>query len=83
MDNLPDDVRSVLKGKNVEDIALKVRYKNHRGEVAERKIIPLKIYFGEVEFHNGEQWLMDVYDLDKKAYRTYALRDIQEWIRVP
>lgn len=59
---------------------LKIRYKNYRGEVAERKILPKQIYFGSTEWHPEEQWLLEAYDLDKEANRTFALKDIQEWL---
>lgn len=53
-------------------------YKNWKGQVSERRIDlhSIKIYFGEVEWHKGEQWLMEAIDLDKNDYRTFAIRDI-------
>lgn len=82
-DKLPEDVSSILGDKNIEDIAIKVIYKNYRGEVGLRRIIPLDIFYGSSEFHKEQQWLMKVWDVDKKDYRTYALRDIQEWKEFP
>lgn len=70
-------------GKNIFDAAIKLIYKNWRGEISERKIIPLSVFWGENKFHKGEQWLMKVFDLDKKDYRTYSLKDIKEWVHVP
>jgi len=77
---LPLEVSVALKGKRLEDVAVKVMYKNYKGEVGLRTIFPLQIYMGKNEYHSGEQWLMKVWDVDKNAYRDYALRDIQEWI---
>lgn len=82
-DKLPDDVISILGNKKIEDVAIKVVYKNWKEEVSLRTIIPLSIYFGNTEFHKDGQWLMKVWDVDKKDYRTYALRDIQEWKEFP
>ncbi len=82
-DKLPEDVSSILGNKNIEEIAIKVVYKNWRGEIGLRRIIPLDIFYGSNEFHKEQQWLMRVWDVDKKDYRTYALRDIQEWKEFP
>lgn len=80
---LPKDVQDALKGKRIEDIAIKVLYKNWKGEVNLRAIIPISIHYGSTEFHKEDQWLMKVWDVDKKDYRTYALKDIQEWKNFP
>lgn len=57
---------------------LKFTYKNWKGEVSERRIDThsVKIYYGEVEWHQGEQWLMEAYDVAKQDFRTFAIRDI-------
>ncbi|MEI6849608.1 MAG: hypothetical protein WCK29_01075 [archaeon] len=79
MDNLPKEVLDKLKGKDINEVCLKVIYKNYKGEVGERRIIPMEVYYGSNEYHKSEQWLMKVWDLDKNAFRDYALRDIIEW----
>jgi len=87
---LPEDVRRILKKKNInvhrlersgnlEDVAARVEYKNWRGEVGIRNIFPLEIYHGSTEHHKEEQWLLKVWDLDKKDYRTYALNGVR-WL---
>ncbi len=43
---LPKEVQDALKGKKIEDIAIKVLYKNWKGEVAVRTILPLSLYYG-------------------------------------
>lgn len=80
MENLPDDVTRKIGKNKLDDIVLKVRYKNWKNEIAARNIIPLDIYYGSTEYHKDEQWLLKVWDLDKKDYRIYALKDIQEWL---
>jgi predicted DNA-binding transcriptional regulator YafY len=52
---------------------LTVHYENHRGETGTRRIVPLSIRFGECEWFAGEQWLMEAYDCDKHAKRTFAM----------
>jgi len=55
----------------------KVLYRNYKGEVKWRYISPLKYYFGSTEYHDESQWLLECFDHDKKAERTYAVKDIQ------
>ena len=54
-------------------------YKNWKGNISERKVIPEKIYFGSTEFHKEEQWLLSAYDCDKADYRDFAMQDISNW----
>lgn len=57
-----------------------IDYVNWRGERSLRQILPQRFYLGEVEWHAGVQWLLDAWDLDKGAQRTFAMKDIQAWI---
>lgn len=59
--------------------AIKILYTNWRGETAIRTIIPLEIIFASTEWHPEEQWLLKAYDLDKKAERSFACKDIKDW----
>lgn len=52
------------------------RYKNHRGEVADRKVIPMCVRFGSTKYHPEATWLLECFDLDKNEYRTFVLNDI-------
>jgi predicted DNA-binding transcriptional regulator YafY len=54
-------------------------YTNYRGETAVRQIIPIKIWFGKTDWHPEEQWLLDAYDLEKGADRSFAMKDIRSW----
>jgi predicted DNA-binding transcriptional regulator YafY len=83
MEDLPEEIINILDGRSVVDIAIKLLYKNWRGESSERNIIPISIKYGSNEYHKDMQWLMRVYDLDKNDYRDYSLRDINEWIKIP
>jgi predicted DNA-binding transcriptional regulator YafY len=55
---------------------IKIFYKNWKNVTSERNIIPVKIWFGETEFHKEEQWFMEAFDLDKNEIRNFALKDI-------
>jgi len=61
--------------------SIKVKYKNWKGEIGIRTIIPQTIYYGSTNYHTQNQWLMDVFDVDKDALRTYAMMDIIEFIK--
>ena len=52
-------------------------YTNWKGKRGFREVIPQRIYFGSTEWHKEEQWLMVAYDLDKKAERTFAMKDME------
>lgn len=56
--------------------SIRVDYTNYKGERRIRKVIPIKIKFGHSDFHKMDTWLMDVYDLEKEAFRTYAFLGI-------
>lgn len=50
-------------------------YTNHRGETRRREVIPVAIYWGESKHHPHKQWLLECWDIEKRAERTYALKD--------
>lgn len=54
-------------------------YRNHRNEVATRRVQPHRVYRGADEYHPEMQWLMTAFDLDRDAVRTFALRDVLAW----
>jgi len=52
------------------------KYKNYKGEISERRVLPKRVYFGSTEHHPHPQLLMEAFDMEKNAIRTFALRDI-------
>ena len=74
-EELPKEVLEILNGRQPKEVAIKGIYKNYRGETSLRTIIPLEFHYGLTEYHKEEQWLMKVWDLDKNAFRDYALKD--------
>ena len=52
-------------------------YKNYRGELSERVVIPVRIYHGSTEWHPDPQWLMEAWDMEKDAIRAFAMSDMQ------
>ena len=55
---------------------LEVTYRNWRGEIAVRRIIPKLMWFGKTEWHPEEQWLIRAFDVDKQVDRDFALSDM-------
>lgn len=60
---------------------IKFKYKNWQGETAVRTVMPIKIWFGNTEFHKEDGWFLKATDLDKNAERDFAVKDIIEFIK--
>lgn len=56
---------------------IKMVYRNWKGEVGERTIIPRRVWFGSTEWHPEMCWLLTAYDVDKDDMRDFALEDCQ------
>ena len=61
--------------------SIKVKYKNYQNITSIRTIIPQQIHYGSTDYHTKEQWLLDVWDCEKDAQRTYAMMGILEFIK--
>lgn len=53
-------------------------YRNHRGEVAQRRAIFHAMSFGTTEWHPEPQWLVEATCLDRGGRRLFALRDMTD-----
>jgi len=53
-------------------------YTNWKGETKQRRAVMQSLYWGSNDYHKESQWLVEGYDMDKEAVRTYALRDISD-----
>ena len=62
-----------------EKQVVKILYTNWKGETAYRNIIPKNIEFKSTEWHKQEQWILNAFDVDKQADRSFAVKDIREW----
>ena len=57
-----------------------IDYTNWKGQRSIRTISPpFTFYFGSTEYHPVQQPLLKAIDVDKKAYRTFAMKDIHNW----
>jgi hypothetical protein len=69
------------RSEEVEHIgAVTVIYTNYRGETALRTIVPRRIWFGSTEWHPQAGWLLEAFDLEKQAERSFAMKDIRVWL---
>lgn len=57
-----------------------IDYINYRGERAWRFIAPKELVFDRNEWHPEPQWLLTAWDVEKKAPRTFAMRNILHWV---
>lgn len=65
--------------KKVDGKVVSIDYTNWRGERGLRKIVPVRIYFGQTSWHPGDQWLLEAIDVDKGELRTFSMSHIHEW----
>lgn len=55
---------------------VKVVYKNWKGVVSSRDIVPKRLYWGATPFHPKPQWILTAWDESKQDYRDFALKDM-------
>lgn len=58
------------------DRTIHFAYTNHRGERANRTIIPTGLEWGSTPYHPEPQWLLRAFDADRGADRTYPLQEM-------
>ncbi len=56
-----------------------IDYTNHRGERAKRVILPINIVYEATDWHPEAQWILRAYDVEKAAFRAFAMKDIHSW----
>lgn len=48
-------------------------YEDYRGETTQRVVIFKNLQFGSNEWYPEPQWFLHAFDLEKNAYRSFAL----------
>ena len=66
-----------VQAEPVAGTPITMTYRNYRGEVDRRTVLPTRIWFGSTDWHPEPGWLMSAYDLAKAAHRDFALADCQ------
>jgi len=60
-------------------VVVPILYTNWRGETAVRRITPSSIGLRSNEWHPEPQWLLWARDVEKDAFRDFALSGIKAW----
>lgn len=60
-----------------EATQITMTYRNWRGEVSQRTIRPVALWFGRTDWHPEPGWLLTAWDCDKGDRRDFALADCQ------
>lgn len=56
-----------------------IDYTNWKGERGKRTITPHIMFWGSTNYHPDNQWLLNAFDEEKQAERTFAMKDIHSW----
>lgn len=59
-----------------EPVEFECEYQNWRGEVATRRLRPIKFWHGSTVWHPTPGLMLKAVDLDKNAERDFAVADI-------
>lgn len=62
-----------------EPTVVTILYTNYRGETATRRVLPSRLWFGSVQWHQDPQWLLDAWDVEKGELRSFAVSQIHQW----
>ena len=52
-------------------------YQNYKGEVEERLVRPIRLWFGSTAWYRTPQWLLEGFDVDRQATRDFSLAAIR------
>lgn len=63
----------------MDTTVVSIDYTNWRGERSERRIRPLRLLFENSEWHHETQWVLEAFDLEKRAKRSFAIANIHSW----
>ena len=56
-----------------------VEYTNWRGENSKRIFAGYEMFWGSNEYHPTPQWFIKGFDLKKKEWRDFAVKDMKPW----
>jgi predicted DNA-binding transcriptional regulator YafY len=55
------------------------RYVNHKGREAQRRVRPIRLWFGSTAWHPESCLLLEACDIDKNATRDFSMQNITDW----
>ena len=75
LDLTVNDIQSLM-----QRLSIKFIYKNYKGVVAERHVVPKNIFYGGSDYHSGQgdKLFLSAYDLEKETTRHFLIEDIIE-----
>ncbi len=56
-----------------------IDYTNWKGERRVREVSPVNISFTRTEHHPKTEWILRAWDVEKRAYRDFAMKNIHSW----
>lgn len=64
----------------MQQLSIKFIYKNYKGAIAERHVVPKNIFYGGSDYHSGQgdKLFLSAYDLEKETTRHFLIEDIIE-----
>ncbi len=65
---------------NLNNHPLSFIYKNWKGKIDKRTVLPTKLWYGSTVFHKEDQWLLKAIDTNIIAERDFAIKDIIEFL---
>lgn len=78
---IPAAQANAILDENLLPNVVSFEYKNYRGEVSTRTVVPIDLWHGATAWHPDEQWILLAYDMKKGATRNFALKDIISEVR--
>lgn len=63
----------------IRERLIAITYTNYAGVTRDRTIQPVRIKWDASPHHPQAQWLLDAWDCDKNADRTFAMKDVSSW----
>ena len=70
-----EDIQSLM-----QQLSIKFIYKNYKGVIAERHVVPKNIFYGGSDYHSGQgdKLFLSAFDLEKETTRHFLIEDIIE-----
>ena len=75
LDLTVEDIQSLM-----QQLSIKFIYKNYKGVISERHVVPKNIFYGGSDYHSGQgdKLFLSAYDLEKETTRHFLIEDITE-----
>jgi len=65
---------------NLNNHPLSFIYKNWKGNIDKRTVLPIRLWYGSTVFYKEDRWLLKVIDTNIMEERDFAIKDIIEFL---